>query len=177
MDDLARELGMSKKTLYLHFPTREALIAAAIESKIAEFRTGVFATAGDESLPFNERVHRLMTFVVRQMSGVSPAFLRDLERQHPALFLRIETVRAEVLPQVWGQVLAAGTADGLVRHELNPAFLSEMMLTTIQGLLRPAVLDRLQLPPHEVIDRVLTILFAGILTPTGRKAYENGPSR
>lgn len=177
MDDLAGELGMSKKTLYAHFPGKEALISAMMESKIAEVRAGMRAIVDDESVPVLERAHRMMAFIVRQMSEVSPAFLRDLERHHPALFTRMESVRAEILPQVWGKLLADGVADGLVRRELDAAFISEMVLTTIQGLLRPATLDRLQLKPHEVIDRVLTILFAGILTPVGRKAYENGPSR
>ena len=177
MDDLAGELGMSKKTLYAHFPGKEALISAMMESKIAEVRAGTRAIVEDEAVPVAERAHRLMAFIMRQISEISPAFLRDLERHHPALFTRMESVRAEILPQVWGKLLSDGVADGLVRRELDPAFISELVLTTIQGLLRPAVLDRLQLPPHEVVDRVLTILFNGILTPAGRKAYEKGPSR
>jgi AcrR family transcriptional regulator len=177
MDDLADDLGMSKKTLYAHFPGKEALVSFMMEAKIAEVRKGMKALVEDESVPVLERAHRMMAFIVRQMSEVSPAFLRDLERHHPALFARMESVRAEILPQVWGKLLADGVSDGLVRRELDPAFVSEMVLTTIQGLLRPATLDRLQLPPHEVVDRVLTVVFNGILTPTGRKAYEKGPSR
>ncbi|HLP00411.1 MAG TPA: TetR/AcrR family transcriptional regulator [Opitutaceae bacterium] len=177
MDDLAGELGMSKKTLYLHFPGKEALISHMLEAKIAEVRGGMRSLVEDESVPVMERAHRMMAFIVRQMSEVSPAFLRDLERHHPALYARMESVRAEILPQVWRKLLTDGAAEGLIRPELDPAFVSELMLTTVQGLLRPASLDRLQLPPHEVIDRVLTVLFNGILTPAGRKAYEKGPSR
>lgn len=177
MDDLAGDLGMSKKTLYAHFPGKEALVSFMLESKIAEVRKGMKTLVEDESVPVVERAHRMMAFIVRQMSEVSPAFLRDLERHHPALFARMESVRAEILPQVWGKLLSDGAAEGLVRRELDPAFVSEMVLTTVQGLLRPATLDRLQLPPHEVVDRVLTVVFNGILTPAGRKAYEKGPSR
>ena len=177
MDDLAGELGMSKKTLYAHFPGKEALISCMLETKIAEVCKGMKALSEDESVPVIERAHRMMAFIVRQMSEVSPAFLRDLERHHPALFARMESVRAELLPQVWGKLLADGVSSGLIRPELDPAFVSEMALTTIQGLLRPATLDRLQLRPHEVVDRVITIVFNGILTPAGRKAYEKGPSR
>jgi AcrR family transcriptional regulator len=177
MDDLAGELGMSKKTLYAHFPGKEALVAHMMETKISEVRKGMKALVEDESVPVIERAHRMMTFIVRQMSEVSPAFLRDLERHHPALFARMESVRAEILPQIWSKLLTEGTAEGLIRPELDPAFVSELVLTTVQGLLRPATLDRLQLPPHEVIDRVLTVVFNGILTPAGRKAYEKGPSR
>ena len=75
------------------------------------------------------------------------------------------------------RLLADGAAEGLIRSDLDPAFVSEMMLATARNLLRPDTLDRLKLEPREVIDQMLTILFNGILTPAGRKAYENGPSR
>jgi len=177
MDDLAGELGMSKKTLYAHFPGKELIVSAIMDSKIREVRTGMHAIAEDTSIPVMDRAHRMMAFIVRQMSEISPAFLRDLERHHPALYARMESVRAEILPQVWGKLLADGAAEGLVRRDLDPSFVSEMMLATARHLLRPDSLDRLKLEPREVIDQMLTILFNGILTPAGRKAYENGPSR
>lgn len=177
MDDLATELGMSKKTLYAHFPGKEALIARLMDAKIAEIRTGLLGIVEDPELPVLDRAHRIMAFMVRQMSEISPVFLRDLERFHPALFARMESVRAEMMPRVWGRLLHEAAEAGLVRRELDPVFISELMTTTVQGLLRPASLDRLQLPPHEVIDRILTILFNGILTPAGRKVYEKGPTR
>lgn len=177
MDDIAAELGMSKKTLYASFPSKEALVAAIMETKIAEVRTGMHALVDDTTFPVMDRAHRMMAFIVRQMGEISPAFLRDLERHLPALYARIETVRAEILPQVWGKLLADGAAEGLVRREFDAAFVSEMMLATARDLMRPDSLDRLGLEPHDVIDQMLTILFNGILTPAGRKAYENGPSR
>jgi len=177
MADLAGELGMSKKTLYAHFPGKEAIVSAIMEAKIQEVRTGMHALAEDTTIPVMDRAHRMMAFIVRQMGEISPAFLRDLERHHPALYARMETVRAEILPHVWGKLLSDGAAEGLIRREFDAAFVSEMMLATARNLLRPDSLERLQLEPREVIDQMLTILFNGILTPAGRKAYENGPSR
>jgi hypothetical protein len=118
-----------------------------------------------------------MAFIVRQISEVSPVLLRDLERHYPELFARIESVRAELLPEVWGKLLRAGVEEGHVRRELDPAFISQVVLFAVQGMQRPASLERHGLAPHEAIDGVLTILFNGILTPAGRKAYEQGPSR
>lgn len=177
MDDLAGELGMSKKTLYAYFPGKELIVSAIMDSKIREVRTGMHAIAEDAGIPVMDRAHRMIAFIVRQMGEISPAFLRDLERHHPALYARMESVRAEILPQVWGKLLADGAAEGLIRRDLDPAFISEMMLATARTLLRPDALERLKLEPREVIDQMLTILFNGILTPAGRKAYENGPSR
>lgn len=177
MDELGTELRMSKKTLYAHFPTKEALVEAILEAKTDEMRRGVWAVANLPDVTFSVRVHRLLAHCVEQLSEISPVFVRDLERQIPVLYARVEAIRREIIPKVWGQVLAEGVRAGHVRRELEAPFIAELVLLAVQGLMHPAALDRHELPPREVIDRVLTIIFAGILTPAGRKVYENGPTR
>jgi AcrR family transcriptional regulator len=172
MDCLAGELGMSKKTLYAHFPTKEALVVAVIEDKVADFRAGLQALVDAAGLDFPERARRIVGHVAGQMGEISPIFLRDLERQMPDLFARIEAIRREVLPRVWSRMLTEGFERGHVRDDVEVPFICELVLLSVEGLLRPANLDRFSLAPRQVIDRVLSILFAGILTPAGRKAYE-----
>lgn len=177
MDDLAQALGMSKKTLYAHFPTKEALVDVLVAAKTRETADAVRAAVEAPGLAFGARVHAMMAQCLGHLAEISPVFLRDLERQLPAVYARIEAVRRDVLPKVWGRLLAEGVAAGLVRRELEPAFVSEFALLAVQGLLRPEALERHALRPPEVLDRVLSIIFAGILTPAGRKTYENKTRR
>ena len=173
MDDLAEQLGMSKKTLYAHFPTKDALVAAVIEDKVTGFKRGVQAIVETPGLEFTGRAHRLIAHVVTQMGEISPVFFRDLERHLPELYARIEAVRREILLQVWGRMLADGAARGHVRRELEAPFVAEMVALAVEGLLRPAALARLNLAPRDVVTRVLSTIFTGILTPAGRRAYEH----
>jgi hypothetical protein len=103
---------------------------------------------------------------------VSPAFLRDLERLQPEVFLRIQAVRREILPQVWSKLLTAGIRKGHVRADLEVPFFCEVVLLAVEGLMRPAAMDRFGLSPSQICTRLLSLLFAGVLTPAGRKAYE-----
>ncbi|MGW3738148.1 TetR/AcrR family transcriptional regulator [Streptomyces sp. NPDC005148] len=61
MDDLARELGMSKKTIYCHFPDRRCLPAAVLDRQFASVeRTLVTATEDAKDQPFGVRVQRFL---------------------------------------------------------------------------------------------------------------------
>jgi AcrR family transcriptional regulator len=176
MDVLAAEMRMSKKTLYAHYPTKDALVAAVLEAKLAEVRSDVLGVLETPGLDFAGRAHRVVSHMVAQMGEVSPVFLRDLEQTMPSLFSHVQSVRRQILPQVWGRMLADGAAGGHVRAGVEAPLVSELVLIAVEGLLQPAVLDRLRLSPGEVIQRVLSIAFTGVLTPAGRKAYEALPT-
>jgi AcrR family transcriptional regulator len=176
MDCIASEVGMSKKTLYHHFRSKDELVEAVLAAKIAGFRGGINAIMTETGIEFAERARRLTAHIVSQMGEVAPVFLRDLERLMPTLYARVEAVRREILPRVWGQMLEEGIARGHVRGTPPPSFVAEVVLLSVEGLLRPAVLERLNLTPATVIQGVLSTIFAGILTPAGRQAYEEKAS-
>lgn len=169
--DLARDLGMSKKTLYRHFPTKEAMLEAVLAAKVAEVRTGMETILADPALDFPARLRAVMQHIVTQMGEVSPAFLHDLQRFTPALYARVEAVRGELLPRVWGRLLEEGVRRGHVRPDASPAFVADLVLAAAQALLHPDALARHRLDPPAAIDRMLTIVLTGILTPAGRKAH------
>lgn len=170
MDCIAAEVGMSKKTVYRHFRSKEALVEAVIEAKIAGFRAGLDAIMTDGQLDFPERARRVAAHIAGQMGEIAPVFLRDLERLLPALHARIEAVRREVLPRTWCRILEEGVARGHVREGPPPAFVAELLLASAEGLLRPAVLQRMDLAPGAVARDVLATVLGGILTPAGRRA-------
>ncbi|MGE5335771.1 MAG: TetR/AcrR family transcriptional regulator, partial [Nitrososphaerota archaeon] len=60
MDELAAELGMSKKTLYKHFPTKEALLLQVIEAFYAQLNADIEAIRLDEALSFPEKMTRFI---------------------------------------------------------------------------------------------------------------------
>lgn len=61
MDDLARELGMSKKTIYRHFPDKRSLLAAVLDRQFAAVERALVTVAEDaEGQPFGVRVQRFL---------------------------------------------------------------------------------------------------------------------
>ena len=172
MDDLARELGMSKKTLYRSFASKEAIVGAIVAAKVESISSGLEVIMEDPESGFSTRAQRVMNHVMTGLSGVSPTFVRDLQRFLPHVHKRIEDVRRVLVPQTWSRLIREGIDEGMVRESVDPAFAAELMLHAVQGLLNPGTLDRLRLTPTQVFSRTTNLLLGGLLTAAGRREYE-----
>ena len=76
MDDLARELGMSKKTIYRHFPDKRSLLAAVLDRRFAAVERTLVAAAEDaEGQPFGVRVQRFLIAAGSELERIGAAQL------------------------------------------------------------------------------------------------------
>ncbi len=76
MDDLARALGMSKKTIYRHFPDKHGLLTAVVDQRFdAIDRTLVAAAEESAGRPFGERVQRFLVAAGSELGRIGAAQL------------------------------------------------------------------------------------------------------
>src|SRR5690349_12048205 len=75
MDELAAELGMSKKTLYVHFPSKAALMAAVIDDLSREIRASADALFGNRQLNFAEKLRGFAEGMVERLTKTNPRLL------------------------------------------------------------------------------------------------------
>src|SRR5262245_39265398 len=95
MDDLAEELGMSKKTLYAHFPSKAALLEAVLLDKSRAIEAEVARITSECSSDFLAGLHQLLACLQRHAEEIRPPFLRDLQREAPELFKVVEGRRRD----------------------------------------------------------------------------------
>lgn len=172
MDELAVELGMSKKTLYQHFPGKEAIMAELIERKAAAMIAGFEAILAEPRISFADRTARFLRHAAVHLGEIDVRFLRDLRRFLPDQFARVEALRGENLPRMWERLLHAGVAARAVRADVDVPFVARVVLLAMQNLLLPENLERFQAQPHEVMGKFFNLIFAGLLTGKGHHDYE-----
>jgi AcrR family transcriptional regulator len=172
MDDLAHELGMSKKTLYVHFPGKDAIIGALIDRLNLSIRRDLEAVLADPTLRFVPKLRGIIDRVVPVLGQLGPALLRELQRFAPELFQRIDEIRRKNIPFFLGRLFRQGIAEGAVRPGLDPDFAAQFWLQTVRGLLDPDCLALTGLTPPQAIENALHLFAGGLLTPAGRKDYE-----
>jgi len=172
MDDLAAELGMSKKTLYVHFAGKEALMRAVIDDLGREVRASADALFANRQLNFAEKLRGFAEGMMQRLGQLNPRTMRDLQRFAPELHAQLSEMREKNIPYVFGRFIEEGQRTGMVRKDLDPAFAVQFFLQAMHGLIQPAAMERLHLTPRELLPRAMELLFGGLLTPAGRKEHE-----
>jgi len=164
MDRLAFALGMSKKTIYVHFPSKDAIFGAMIAATGATIRREV-TTLLDGPGGFPEKLEGLLRIVSAHFGALQPGFLQDLQRFAPHLSREIDALKEQNVPLLFTRVLRIGVEQGLVRADLDLNFLTEYWLQIVKGIHDPAVLARTGLTPRQAFEKALDLLFRGLLTP------------
>jgi AcrR family transcriptional regulator len=173
MDKLAGDLGISKKTLYTHFRSKEALALAVMDDLHAEIRSRTAAVVGDRSAGFPAKLGRIIAIIGEYLGKVRPEFLDELEKYAPRVHDKFEEIRRTNIPLVFGQLLREGIRDGMVRPEIDPDFAAHFLAQIFNGLLHPTTVRRTGLNPHQTLLRGIALYYGGILTPAGYDAYRH----
>lgn len=172
MDDLAHELGMSKKTLYVHFPSKDAIVDKIVECMTTALRSRLEVITTNRELSFVQKLACMIETIGAVLSRATPHFLRDLQRFVPATYAKMESVRAQNVPLYFGRLIREGIACGRVRSDVDPDFATQFWLQAIRGLVQPSVLELTQLSPKQTLEKAVQLFFGGLLTPAGRTDYE-----
>lgn len=168
MDDIAAQLGMSKKTLYAHFATKTALLEAVIQHKFADVAADLERVAGEHSADVAAAFRQTIVCMQRHVSELQPAFLRDASKQGSELFRIVEQLRREVIQRHFGTLLERGRASGVIRKDVPGEIVIQVLLGAVQSVLTPANLAELGLSPKEGVTAVVSVFLEGVLTDKGR---------
>lgn len=172
MDDVAREVGIGKGTIYLHFPSKEELVLAHVDRIAATVvrRLGELAAALD---PADRRLRRMLVLRVLQRFDSVAHYSRSLGDL-------LSSVRGPLLVRrrAWFEKEAAVfedvLRDGSRRGDLDcpdPRSTSFALIQATNALL-PFNLSAAELGRREEVEgevgRVADLLIKGLLTSPSR---------
>lgn len=168
MDDLAAELGISKKTLYVCFPSKTALLEAVLKDKFSEVEADLGQLAKGQATNVEVALHQLLDCVQRHTTEIQPAFVRDLGREAPELFQFIEQRRRELIRRYFGGLFEDGKKTGVIRTDIPTHLIIEILLGAVQGIMNPPKLMELGLTVERGYSSVIRLILEGALLPKGK---------
>ena len=168
MDDVASELGISKKTLYGAFADKEAILLEVVKLTASAFCEAVKLTLLN-STNVLEQIFFLYKRVIEHSREVSPLFFTELMRysEMEAYFDRMHTEHFGYVKR-W---LQQGVEQGLLREDIDYDVFLQQDGFQIDKLLRnPAVR---KYPAEVIYNSVVLVLLRGLATEKGLAIIEN----
>ena len=169
MDDLAEELGISKKTLYAYFPGKFDLLEAVLADKLRSVEATLKEVTRAHPDDFPTTLRELLAGTQRELDEIKPPFVRDMRQKAPEVFKLVERRRAALIERYMGKFFVDGQRLGMVRKDVPAKLIIEILLAMVQAIINPSKMEELGMMPKEGYSGILKIVLEGALTPKGRK--------
>jgi AcrR family transcriptional regulator len=170
-DETAKAAGISKKTLYQLFPSKDELLRSVVRENCERHNTAINAICRDHSCSVGKRLKRMMTYISGVFGEMSPAIVHDMQRSAPEAWNQVEQNRQRCIQEDFGALLKEGRERGDFRKDIDLKVFMLIYTETLRNVVNPQAFAQLGIPPARVFETVYKVLFEGVLTEKARKEY------
>jgi hypothetical protein len=171
MEEIAADLGMSKKTLYKFFPGKEQILKEMITCKKCDFEDYVLKLWGNNELSFLEKLKILMNYIGQHNSSFRGPLAHDLQKNFPLIWEEINESRKTHSLAKFNLLVKEGIEKGVFRNDIDQQILFLIFMNSIQGALNPEVLTQLPVTGTQVFESIVKVFLEGVFTEEGRDTY------
>lgn len=175
LDDLCRELGISKKTLYEHFPSKKELFQKCAECIFDEMRTESNAVlekmVENNEFHFFEQLGNMYAVVNKHHKRLKPKFIEDIKKYAHSVWdcrIEVEKEKREYFEKIW----ELGLKEGMIKPSINKNIYYMMYFGILHSIMRPDILADLSISSTQALEQIYEILMSGILTDEGIKDFK-----
>ncbi|QEM68289.1 TetR/AcrR family transcriptional regulator [Geobacter sp. FeAm09] len=170
MADLARELHMSKKTIYRLFPSKDDLVRAVYYRKTDRIHA-LFRETVAAGTDFTEKIHWLWINAGKELTEIGARFHEDLRIFNPSLAAELERFRRDEINRNFEMFIENGIRLGALRSDINKELLVQIYISAIMGVINNRVLAASPVTTDQAFRTILDVMFDGILSDGARPHY------
>jgi AcrR family transcriptional regulator len=168
MDDIANQLGMSKKTIYQYYADKDELVDAVIIEEISHNEN---CCEIDRSNSENA-VHELflaMDMVVEMFRSMNPSVLYDIQKYHPNAFVKFHKHKNDYLYSVIRENLVRGIKEDLYREDINIDIISRFRVEIMLLPFNPEFQAKVKHNLAEIEEEIILHYLYGLVNMKGYK--------
>jgi AcrR family transcriptional regulator len=168
MDDIAGELGMSKKTLYQYFPNKAEIVEGVTRHHFTEEKCTMDDILADAHDPVDALVRSLQVFA-KSFRDIPTNTIHDIRKYYPKSWAQFRDYKTGYMLKVIKANLEAGVKAGLYRKDMDLDIVAKLRLEQIELVLDPAIFPMHQFDIGKVQLEQYTLFLHGIVTLKGKK--------
>jgi len=168
MDDIANEMGISKKTIYVHFKNKTKLVEAVTFNLFDTICDGIDDICENATNPIEE-LYAIKMFVMHHLKSEKSSPQYQLKKYYPQIYSVLKFKQFEKMHQSVEESLQQGVDTGVFRNSIDVDFISRMYFTGMTG-----IKDNMFFPPERfqmeyLMESYLEYHLRAIVTEKGLK--------
>ena len=171
MDDIARHLSVSKKTLYQHFADKEDIVTMTCQSHI-EGIWKEFQDIKNNSKNAIDELAKISLCLKQNSEDTNPSLLFDLQKFHPKAWEVWLNHKNKFIRESVIRNLKQGIEEGHYRPEINVEIIAAMRLELVQLPFDDHVFPSAKFNAARVQMQIFDHFVHGIVTEKGKKLYQ-----
>ncbi|MBU4533352.1 MAG: TetR/AcrR family transcriptional regulator [Eubacteriales bacterium] len=159
MDELAAHAGVSKRTLYRYFPSKQALVEALVDDLLTGFGREIETMLEGPLSPI-EKIRFIISIIAERVLVLRPVIIADIQRYYPTAWDRIDRFRMQRIHYM-GELIAEGQKRGEFRP-IDPRIVVNAIVAAVRATATPDFVISHGLTMSATIDQLFSLILYGI---------------
>lgn len=168
MDDIAKHLGMSKKTIYQFFKDKNELVIALVKKKLQQDEDQMCAIMLKSENVIEEMIN-MMKCSEEIFSRINPIVIHDLQKYHTEAWKHFQTFKANVIVHTLEELLTKGIKQGYIRPDIDVKIMARMRVNQVEMGFNSNIFPIAEFSTWKVQYQLLEHFNFGICTLKGYK--------
>jgi AcrR family transcriptional regulator len=171
MDEIASQLGISKKTIYQFFTDKDDMVEAVVDLEVKENEMKCIRCQGIAENAVHEN------FLIIEMSqellkGMNPLIMYDLEKHHVKAFKKFRDYKYQFMYDMIRENLERGIQEDIYRPELDQDIIAKQRIETVFLIFNQDIFPNSRYKISEVQLELTLFFLHGITTQKGKKLID-----
>ncbi|SDD83844.1 transcriptional regulator, TetR family [Pricia antarctica] len=168
MDDLAHEMGISKKTIYSYFKNKTKLVEETTSKLVCTISTGIGQIRELHKNPIEE-LYEIKKFVMLNLKNEKSSPQHQLQKYYPKIYDKMHSGQFELMEECIEENLQRGIDQGIYRENIQIDFISRIYFSGVTSIKNQKLFPMHKFPVATLMAEYLEYHLRGIVTPKGRK--------
>lgn len=169
MDEISKELSMSKSTLYKNFPSKTDLLQDTIVLLVNTVKSKIIESVNADKNAV-EKFVLVIQVLTATITRFSDKFMSDLEHHAPQIWLQVDETRKKLMYEHISKIITQGQKEKLIK-DYPPEIIITLITGAIRGIVNPQFLIATSISYNEAVQYSFKILLNGIFTKKGQTIF------
>ncbi|SIQ09648.1 TetR/AcrR family transcriptional regulator [Maribacter ulvicola] len=172
MDDIANEIGISKKTIYSEYNNKTSLVEDCVMNKFCDLSDGIDLIIAMEKNAIEE-LYEIKKYVMSHLNEEKSSPQYQLMKYYPKIYKSVKSMHFEKMHKCVLLNVDRGLQQELFRANIDPEFIARIYFSGMNSIKDQTIFPITIFPISKLMDSFLEYHLRGIVTPKGKNILNN----